>query len=100
MDAITNWFKKEQKQNRKKIDIFVKEELFCVLKFIPSGKMMLYSSNKRSMCQMVCKALNVPLEQHQFYWEKYYRCAEKSLNAARNDSVAAIKKLFLKVYIN
>ena len=61
---------------------------------------MLYSSNKRTICQLVCKALNVPPEQHQSYWETYYRCVEKSLNAARNDAVAAMKKAFLKVCTN
>ena len=90
-DAVT-----EQRQNRKRIDSFVKDQLFRDLKFIPSGQMMLFSTNKRSLCQLVCTALNIAPTEQQKYWDTYYRCVEKSLNTARNDSVAAVKKSFFK----
>ena len=58
--------------------------------------MMLFSTKKRSLCQLVCPALNiVPTEQHK-YWETYFRCVEASLNGARNNAVAAVKKSFFK----
>jgi len=86
----------EQRQNKKRIDIFVKDQLFRDLKFIPTGQMMLFSTKKRSLCQLVCTALNIAPNDQQKYWDTYYQCVEKSLNAARNNSVAAVKKLFFK----
>ena len=92
--------RKEQKQNRKKIDIYVKDELFRELKFIPSGNMMLFSAKTRSISQLVCSALNIPADQQQVYWDTYYRYVKKSINAARNDAVAAVKKTFFKCMKN
>jgi hypothetical protein len=49
----------EQKINKKRIDCFVKGQLFKVFKFIPSGHMMLFKLKQKSICQLVCNALNI-----------------------------------------
>lgn len=86
----------EQRQNKKRIDTFVEEKLFKQLKFISSAKMMEFNSTKSIVCQKVCTALNIlPQDQHDF-WETYCRCVETSLNCARNDAVAAVKKTFFQ----
>ena len=86
----------EQRLNSKKIDSYVKDHLSKNLKFIPSGEMMMFSEKQRSLCQKVCRALNVLPADQQIYWNLYSRCVEKSINAARNDAVAALKKSFFK----
>lgn len=50
--------KAQQQQSQKKIDCFVKEHLFRKVKFF-NIEMMCYSTNINSICQMVCKALNI-----------------------------------------
>ena len=70
--------------------------MFKVFKFIPSGHMMLFQLKRKSICQLVCNALSIMPEKQQIWWDTYYRCVEKSINAARNDATAAVKKSFFK----
>ena len=50
--------KVQQQTNQKKIDCFVKETLFKKVKFF-NLEMMCYTTKVNSICQMVCKALNI-----------------------------------------
>ena len=84
----------EQKDNRRKIDCFVKGQLFKNLKFV-SGHLMQFSM-KQSVCQIVCQGLHINPDKRQMFWSLYNRCVEKSINSARNDAVAAVKKSFFK----
>jgi hypothetical protein len=86
----------EHENNRKKIDIYVKDELFKMVKFIPAGETMQFSTKKQSLCQLICDEFNIPSNERCNYWENYSRCIEKSINGARNDAVAAVKKSFFK----
>ena len=86
----------EEKQHKKRIEMFVKHYLFKNLKFIPSYEMMIYTKNKQSLNYLVCKKLNICPEQHETFWLKYSKFVETALNAARNDAVQAVKKSFLK----
>ena len=85
-----------QRANKKRIDCFVKGQLFKVFKFIPSGHMMLFQLKKKSICQLVCNALSILPDEQQSWWETYFRCVERSINLARNDAIAAVKKSFFK----
>jgi hypothetical protein len=86
----------ENEHNRKKIDIYVKDELFKLVKFIPTGQAMQFSVKKQSLCQLICDELNIPPDSRCVYWDNYSRCVEKSINAARNDAVTAVKRSFFK----
>ena len=86
----------EVKQNKKRIETFIKHYLFKNLKFIPSYKMMVFTTHKQSLNYLVCKKLNISPEQHETFWLKYSKYVETALNAARNDAVQAVKKSFLK----
>ena len=88
--------KMEEKQNQKRILTFEKDHLFKDLKFIPSPEMMIFSNHENSLNFIVCEALNIQINDQQSYWAKYASCVEKSLKAARNDAVSAVKKSFLK----
>ena len=86
----------EEKQNKKRIETFVKHYLFKNLKFIPSYEMMVFTHHKQSLNYLVCKKLNISPEQHETFWLKYSKNVETALNAARNNAVQAVKKSFLK----
>jgi len=86
----------EEKQNKKRIEMFVKHYLFKNLKFIPLYKMMVFTNHKQSFNYLVCQKLNISPEQHKTFWLKYSKFVEMALNAARNNAVQAVKKLFLK----
>jgi len=88
--------KMEETQNKKRIMSYVKDHLFKDLKFIPSPEMMIYTSDRNSLNNYVCTALNIRLEDQWNYWAKYAGIIEKAVNAARNDAVSAVKKSFLK----
>ena len=85
----------EDKEQKKRIDLYVKENVFRNLKFILSWKMMNNLTRKNSLCKLICTGLNIREEEQQTYWSRYSRCVEKSLNAARNDAVSAMKSSFL-----
>lgn len=86
----------EEKQQRKRIDMYVKKYVFSHLKFINSPSMMIYSSERNSLSNMICTGLNITAEEHQSYWSTYSKCVEKSMNGARNDAVSAMKASFLE----
>jgi len=90
----------EEKQNKKRIEMFVKHYLFKNLKFIPSYEMMVFTNNKQSLNYLVCQKLNISQEQHKTFWLKYSKFVETALNSARNNAVQAVKKLFLKGTVN
>ena len=52
---------------------------------------------EQSLGYLVCHDLNIEVEHHQSFWSKYSKFVEKAINAARNNAVQAVKKLFLKV---
>jgi len=86
----------EEKQNKKRIEAYVKHHLFKDLKFIPSQEMMVFSSQKQILNYLVCHNLNIKIEEHQSFWSKYSKFVEKAMNAARNDAVKSLKRSFLK----
>ena len=87
--------KAQQQQNQKKIDCFVKEHLFKKVKFF-NNEMMCYSENVSSICQKVCKALNIAETDKETFWSTYFACVKKAIKVARNDAVAAMKLSFFK----
>lgn len=88
--------KVEEKQNKKRVETYVKHYLFKDLKFISSPEMMVFEDKEESLNYLVCHNLNIQPEHHQIFWEKYSKSVEKAINAARNDSVQAMKRSFLK----
>ena len=87
--------KAQQQQNQKKIDYFVKEYLFKKVKFF-NNEMMCFSTNVNTICQMVCKALNIGEADRETFWATYCGCVKKAIKVARNDAVAAMKLAFFK----
>ena len=87
--------KAQQQQNQKKIDSFVKEHLFKRVKSF-NNDMMCYSTNVNTICQKVCKALNIVETDRETFWKNYCGCVKKAIKVARNDAVAAMKLAFFK----
>ena len=87
--------KVQQQQNQKKIDCFVKETLFKKVKFF-NLEMMCYTTKVNSICQMVCKALNIIENDKETFWRTYCKCIKNSIKFARNDAGAAMKLAFFK----
>ena len=87
--------KAQQQENQKKIDGYVKEHLFKKVKFF-NLEMMCFSTHGNSICQMVCKALNIIESEKEVFWTNYSGCVKKSIKVARNDAVAAMKLAFFK----
>src|SRR5688572_19087247 len=58
-----------QQTNKKRIDYFVKGQLFKIFKFIPSGHMMLFQLKEKSICQLVCNVLSILPDNQQSWWE-------------------------------
>lgn len=85
----------EEKQNKKRIESFVKDYLFKNLKFISSQQMMIFSSQTNSLSYLICSALNIKENERPSYWGTYYQFVEKAINGARNDAVSAMKKSFI-----
>jgi hypothetical protein len=85
----------EQKVNREKIDEYVKKHCFKHIKFY---NMMWdsFSNHPKSICQKVCKGLNIIDEERQIYWNTYSASVDNSIKVARNNAIAAIKLSFFK----
>jgi len=88
--------KMEEKQNKKRIETFVKHHLFKNLKFIASQEMMNFSFQTQSLNYLICSNLNIKPEEHQTFWSIYSKHVEKAINAARNDAVQSLKRSFIK----
>ena len=58
--------------------------------------MMCYSTNANTICQMVCKALNITETDREIFWGTYCACVKKVIKVARNDAVGAMKLAFFK----
>ena len=86
----------ELKENKRRVVHFVKYQVFKDLKFIGSGHMTLLSLDPCSLCQFICTGLNIQPNDQQTYWNMYSGYVVKSLNTARNEAVAAMKKAFCK----
>jgi hypothetical protein len=70
------WFQFEKV--RATLEIYVKDELFCTLKFVSSPVLMQYSSESRSLCQVVCKKMNVEPEDKEGFWSMYSNIIKKN----------------------
>ena len=88
--------KMEEKQNKKRIESYVKHHLFKNLKFIASQEMMNFSFQTQSLNYLICSNLNIKPEEHQTFWSIYSKHVEKAINAARNNAVQALKKSFIR----
>ena len=102
MQCSKNWKKiqetlrLEEKENKKRIETYVKHHLFKDIKFIPDEDFMRFSLKKNSLNYLVCSNLNVATEDHPSFWAKYSQHVAKTINVARNDAVQSMKKAFLK----
>jgi hypothetical protein len=86
------WFQFEK--IKATLEIYVKDELFHTLKFISSPVLMQYSSELRSLCQVVCKKMNIEPEDKEGFWLMYSNIIEKRLNQKRLDVSNLMKKAF------
>ena len=97
-----NWMKMQEslwlgkKENKKRIEFYVKHHLLKNLKFIPDEEFMHFLPKKNSLNYLVCSNLNIAMEEHPSFWAKYSQHVGKTINVARNDVVQSMKKTFMK----
>lgn len=99
------WFEACQRNGRmdneamlaKDIGAYVRYELFPKLKFIMNSKQLNYSSDKTSICGLICKAMGLLEEKAAVsWWERYKDMIADVLNAKRADVTGALKRAFLR----
>jgi hypothetical protein len=86
------WFQFEK--IKATLEIYVKDELFHTLKFVSSPILMQYSSESRSLCQVVCTKMSVEPKDKEGFWLMYSNIIEKRLNQKRSDVSNLMKKAF------
>ena len=86
----------EEKENKRRIEFYVKHHLFKDLKFIPDEEFMHFSPKKNSLNYLACSNLNIATGEHPSFWAKYSQHVGKTINVARNDVVQSMKKAFMK----
>jgi hypothetical protein len=82
----------------REIEQFVKNTLFRRLKFISNSQEMIWSLEKRSICQYSCDQLNIRTDDRFRFWSEWSRRIELSLNRRRSDVNTGIKKDFIGNY--
>jgi hypothetical protein len=101
------WFEACQRNGRmdneemltKDIGSYVRYELFPKLKFIMNSKQLNYSSDKSSICGLICHAMGLVDEKTSVsWWERYKHMIADVLNAKRADATGAMKRVFLRTY--
>ena len=101
------WFEACQRNGRmdneemltKDIGSYVRYELFPKLKFIMNSKQLNYSSDKSSICGLICHAMGLVDEKASVsWWERYKDMIADVLNAKRADATGALKRVFLRKY--
>lgn len=99
------WFEACQRNGRmdneemlnKDIGSYVRYELFPKLKFIMNSKQLNYSSEKSSICGLICHAMGLVDEKTSVsWWERYKDMIADVLNAKRADVTGALKRVFLR----
>jgi hypothetical protein len=99
------WFEACQRNGRmdneemltKDIGSYVRYELFPKLKFIMNSKQLNYSSDKSSICGLICHAMGLVDEKTSVsWWERYKDMIADILNAKRADATGAMKRVFLR----
>ena len=84
----------------KDIGSYVRYELFPKLKFIMNSKQLNYSSDKSSICGLICHAMGLVDEKTSVsWWERYKDMIADVLNAKRADATGAMKRVFLSKYL-
>ena len=84
----------EYEKIRATLENYVKTDLYHNLKFISSPMLIQYSTHSKSLCQVVCKHMNVhPIGQETF-WLTYSGVLENKLNQKRSDVSNLTKKTF------
>ena len=82
----------------KRVQDWTKHNLFSKIKFIQNDDMLQFSTNEKSICQIVCRAHNViDARKQKWFWQdhgigKEVRCAIK---IKRSDATTAIKNGFM-----
>ena len=61
------------------LENYVKYELFHNLKFISCPLLMHYSNEPKSLCQVVCKKMNVEHKDQEGFWHTYSHVIEKKI---------------------
>ena len=86
---------KEQKVNCEKIDVYVKMSMFKRVRFY-NIQWDCYEDDPKSICQKICKGLNVLESKRQLYWNTYCVFVDHSIKVARNNAIAAVMSSFFK----
>jgi hypothetical protein len=84
----------EHEKIRTRLENYVKDNLFHTLKFVSSPAVVQYSIGRKSLCQVVCKHMNVVQSEQQVFWGQYSKVIEKKLNQKRSDVSNIMKKEF------
>ena len=79
---------------RATLENYVKNELFHNLKFISSPTLIHFSTQSKSLCQVVCKHMNVHPNGQEGFWLNYSSIIEEKISQKRSDVSNLMKKTF------
>jgi hypothetical protein len=74
---------------------YVRQDLFPKLKFIMDERQLLYTEDKKTICQKIMDDMGVIETRRQSWWELYKNTILKRLNSKRADVTSAIKRRFV-----
>jgi hypothetical protein len=74
---------------------YVRTELFPKLKFFMDKRQLVFSGERGTICDLICRGMSVGDGRAAEWWETYKLLILKTLNSKRADVTAAIKRTFL-----
>lgn len=74
---------------------YVRQDLFPKLKFIMDERQLLYTDDKKTICQKIMDDMGVIETRRQSWWELYKNTILRRLNSKRADVTSAIKRRFV-----
>jgi hypothetical protein len=99
------WFEACQRNGRldnevmlaKDINVYVRYELFPKLKFIMNNNQLNYSTERNTICGLICADMGMDEPKAAVsWWETYKSMIADVLNAKRADVTGALKRVFLR----